>query len=52
MLKKLIEWFNDYQEKRVAYIQLNHLTDSQLQDLGINRSEIVGIVYGRKKVQG
>lgn len=50
MLNKIFEMFNNYQEKRVAYIQLNNLTDKQLRDLGITRSEIVDKVYGRKKV--
>ena len=50
MLKKIIDFINDYHEKRVAYIQLNYLTDKQLQDLGLKRSEIVDTIYGRKKV--
>ena len=40
MLNKLIEAFNRYQEKRVAYIQLKELSDKQLDDLGISRSQI------------
>ena len=50
MLKKILAFLNDYHEKRVAYIQLNYLTDKQLQDLGLTRSQIVETVYGRKKV--
>ena len=50
MLKKILAFINDYHEKRVAYIQLNYLTDKQLRDLGLNRSQIVEVVYGRKKV--
>jgi uncharacterized protein YjiS (DUF1127 family) len=51
MLKKFIDWFNNYQEKRVAYIQLTSLSDKQLRDLGITRSEIVEKIYGREKIQ-
>lgn len=50
MLTKLFEMFNTYQERRVAYIQLTSLSDKQLIDLGLTRSEIVDKVYGRKKI--
>jgi uncharacterized protein YjiS (DUF1127 family) len=50
MLKKILDFINDYHDKRVAYIQLNYLTDKQLQDLGLTRAQITETVYGRKKV--
>ena len=50
MLKKILDFINDYHEKRFAYIQLNYLTDKQLQDLGLTRAQITETVYGRKKV--
>ena len=50
MLKKIFAFLNDYHDKRVAYIQLNYLTDKQLQDLGLTRAQITDTVYCRKKV--
>lgn len=40
MLKKLIEAFNRYQEKRVAYIQVSQLSEKQLDDLGLSRKQL------------
>jgi uncharacterized protein YjiS (DUF1127 family) len=46
MLKKIVEAFIRYQEKRVAYFQLQHLTDKQLDDLGISRHQLKEKIYG------
>lgn len=46
MLKKITDWFIRYQEKRVAYFQLQHLSDKQLDDLGISRHQLKEKIYG------
>lgn len=47
MLKRIIDAFIRYQEKRVAYIQLTHLSDKQLDDLGVSRHQLKEKIYGR-----
>lgn len=39
-LKKVLAAIIKAQEKRAAYWQLNHLTDRELRDMGIGRSQI------------
>lgn len=40
MLKKLFNKIIEYQERRAAYWQLQNLTDQELNDIGVSRSEI------------
>ena len=47
MFKRVYNKLKDIQEKRVAYWQLNSLSDKALKDIGINRSEIRSIVYNK-----
>jgi uncharacterized protein YjiS (DUF1127 family) len=47
LFKNMQDAFIKAQEQRVAYWQLNNLTDSNLKDMGIHRSEIRRIVYGK-----
>jgi uncharacterized protein YjiS (DUF1127 family) len=51
MLKHIIDWFEDYQARRVAYIQLNYLSDRQLNDLGLSRSQLKEKINGSRKKQ-
>ena len=40
MFKKFIKTIQEAQERRVAYWQLQHMSDSALKDIGITRGEI------------
>jgi len=40
MLRKLFNKIIKYQERRAAYWQLHNLTDQELNDIGVSRSEI------------
>lgn len=46
MLKRIADWFERYQARRVAYFQLYNLTDAQLNDLGLSRHQIKEKIYG------
>ena len=45
MFNKLITKLQEYQMRRVAYWQLQNLTDKDLYDIGVSRSEISRIAY-------
>ena len=47
MLKKIYDAIVRYQEKRVAYFQLQHLSDKQLDDLGVSRHQLKEKIYGK-----
>ena len=47
MLKRIIDAFIRYQERRVAYIQLTHLSDRQLDDFGVSRHQLKEKINGR-----
>jgi len=40
MLRKIFNKITDMQRRRTAYWQLQNLTDQQLHDIGVSRSEI------------
>ena len=46
MFKKLIKFIQKGQQRKVAYWQLQNMTNQQLKDIGISRSEIYRKVYG------
>jgi len=46
MLKKLWQCLVDMQNRRAAYWMLQHMSDSQLKDIGVSRGEIQSRVYG------
>jgi uncharacterized protein YjiS (DUF1127 family) len=46
MFKKIADAFMRYQKRRVAYIQLSNLSERELKDLGISRSELKQIING------
>jgi uncharacterized protein YjiS (DUF1127 family) len=46
MFNKLYEKIKRSQERRVAYWQLNNLTDKELHDIGISRGQIYEVING------
>ena len=46
MFKKIIKFIQDSQQKKVALWQLQNMSDMELQDIGVSRSEIYRKVYG------
>jgi uncharacterized protein YjiS (DUF1127 family) len=47
MWTRLKNWYVETQEKRVAYWQLNNMSDKTLKDIGVSRGEIYWKVYGK-----
>ncbi len=47
MLKKFIKALKENQRRRVAYWQLNNMSDKALKDIGITRGEIKQKFYGK-----
>jgi len=47
LLKKLYKAIEDNQQKRAAYYMLTKYTDRELHDIGIGRSQIREIIYGK-----
>lgn len=45
MFKDILRKIQKAQERRVAYWQLQNLSDKDLYDIGINRSQIRSVVY-------
>ena len=45
MFKRIIKSLQEAQERRVAYWQLQHMSDKALKDIGVTRSEIRQKVY-------
>jgi len=45
MFRKLLSKLQEHQMRRVAYWQLQNLTDRDLYDIGVSRSEISRIAY-------
>ena len=45
MLRKLFNKITEMQRRRTAYWQLQNLTDQQLHDIGVSRSEIYRTAY-------
>jgi len=46
MFTKLFTLIKKAQERRVAYWQLNSLTDAELHDIGISRGQIYEVLNG------
>ena len=46
MFKKLFQAIQDIQQRRADYYILTHMSDRELKDLGISRSEIRQRIYG------
>ena len=46
MFKKFIEAIQENQKRRADYFLLTKLSDRELRDLGIGRSEIRELIYG------
>ena len=56
MLTKLLRFFQKKSQElarskiyRATYIELNRLTDKELNDIGINRGDIMRIAYNHSK---
>tara|TARA_B100000475_G_C14750600_1_gene210394 strand:+ start:378 stop:530 length:153 start_codon:yes stop_codon:yes gene_type:complete len=47
MLKRFIKALQENQQRRVAYWQLNNMSDKALKDIGITRGEIKQKFYGK-----
>jgi uncharacterized protein YjiS (DUF1127 family) len=47
-LKKLFKTFELYQQKRADYLLLQMLSDRELHDIGIGRSQIKEVIYGKE----
>jgi uncharacterized protein YjiS (DUF1127 family) len=45
MFKGILRKIQKAQERRVAYWQLQNLSDKDLYDIGINRSQIRSVIY-------
>lgn len=45
MFKNMIKRFQDAQMRRVAYWQLQNLSDNDLKDIGITRCDIRRVAY-------
>jgi uncharacterized protein YjiS (DUF1127 family) len=48
MFRKLINLIKEGQQRKVAYWQLQNMTNQQLKDIGVSRSEIKNKVYGEQ----
>mgnify|MGYP003155306419 CR=1 FL=1 len=48
MFRKLINFIKEGQQRKVAYWQLQNMTNQQLKDIGVSRSEIKNKVYGEQ----
>ena len=47
MFKRFIKALQESQQRRVAYWQLNNMSDKALKDIGITRGEIKQKFYGK-----
>ena len=45
MFKRLMKKIQEHQMRRVAYWQLNNLSDKALRDIGVYRNDIYRITY-------
>ena len=50
ILNKIVKKIQDAQERRVAMWQLQNLSDAELRDIGIGRSQIWDIVNNGRNV--
>jgi uncharacterized protein YjiS (DUF1127 family) len=48
MFTKIYNFIKEANEKRVAYWQLNNMSDKSLKDMGISRGEIYSKIYGEQ----
>lgn len=46
LLKKVFKAIETYQKKRADYLLLQMLSDRELHDIGIGRSQIKEVIYG------
>ena len=46
MFKNIINAIQEAQQRRVAYWQLYNMTEKELKDIGVSRSDINRIAYG------
>ena len=49
ILKTIVRKIQDTQERRVAYWQLKNMSDRELRDIGISRSQLYDAVYNYDK---
>jgi len=48
MLTRIYNFIKESNEKRVAYWQLQNMSDKTLKDMGISRGEIYSKIYGQQ----
>ena len=48
MFKRIYDFIKESNEKRVAYWQLQNMSDKTLKDMGISRGEIYSKIYGQQ----
>lgn len=48
LLKRVFKAIEEAQQKRADYMMLNMLSERELRDLGIGRSQIKEIIYGEE----
>ena len=48
MFKRIYDFIKETNEKRVAYWQLNNMSDKALKDMGITRGDIYQKIYGEQ----
>jgi uncharacterized protein YjiS (DUF1127 family) len=47
-LKKLLKTIEVYQQKRADYLILQRFSDRELHDIGLGRSQIKEVIYGKE----
>lgn len=50
LLNRIVKKIQDTQERRVAMWQLHNLSDAELRDIGIGRSQIWDIVHNGRNL--
>ena len=52
LIASIVERFNTWRERERAFSELNALDDRTLADLGLRRSDIPSVIYGKPQQRG
>jgi len=52
LIANLTDGFRRWRQRERAWRELSQLDDRQLADIGLNRSDIPAVVYGRSNAHG